>query len=314
MLTIATLTFLSALACDPGTQPLPTPELAREPGLVEAEAAEPTDAPPTVAPTTVAPTTVAPPTVAPTTVAPPTDAPPTDAPPTDAPPTDAPPTDAPPTVAQPTDAPPTVAQPNDAPPTDAPPTVAPPTDAAATVPAAPPPGTAVPPTLSPWIPRLLAEVHAGSAVAFGGLQGLVAGGGARLLVGPRNLDVALGIAVDFDGQSAFVGAGNWSMASTRMRLETHVGLGELSLFDARLGVTLGSGARFAQHTASFTGVRRTVVVTGVTTRAALEAFMPAGPGRFGVTLPLDVTFDLAAPVRDFTPVAVGVLLGYRLEL
>ena len=299
MLTIATLTFLSALACDPGTQPLPTPELAREPGLVEAEAAEPTDAPPTVAPTTVAPTTVAPPTVAPTTVAPPTDAPPTDAPPT---------------VAQPTDAPPTVAPPTDAPPTDAPPTVAPPTDAAATVPAAPPPGTAVPPTLSPWIPRLLAEVHAGSAVAFGGLQGLVAGGGARLLVGPRNLDVALGIAVDFDGQSAFVGAGNWSMASTRMRLETHVGLGELSWFDARLGVTLGSGARFAQHTASFTGVRRTVVVTGVTTRAALEAFMPAGPGRFGVTLPLDVTFDLAAPVRDFTPVAVGVLLGYRLEL
>lgn len=179
----------------------------------------------------------------------------------------------------------------------------------------PPPAPPPAPPARPF-PRVLAELHAGTSMAFGGLQDFVPGGGARLLVGPRNLDAALGFALDFDGQSAFVGAGggHWDVASTRLRMDGHLGLGDLAVLDARFGLTVGAGARFAEHHASLTGVRRTVVVIGVTARAAPEVSVPAGPGRFVVMLPLDVTFDMPARVRGFTPVAAGVFLGYRLEL
>lgn len=171
-------------------------------------------------------------------------------------------------------------------------------------------------------PRLLAEVRAGSSVVIGGLQLFVPGGGARAMIGPRNLDAALGFALDFDGQSTFVDvpgisgerSGSWQMSSTKVRMEGHLGIGDLALFEARLGLTVGAGARFAWHTASLPGVQRTVFVVGATGRLAPEVAFPAGPGSFLISIPLDGTLDLSPAVTGFAPVAAGVFLGYRLDL
>lgn len=178
--------------------------------------------------------------------------------------------------------------------------------------------------IPPWLPRLLAEVHAGTSLVFGGLQTFVPSGGARVLLGPRDLDAALGFAVDFDGQSTFVDvttpdgasdtSGSWTTTSTRVRLEGHLGIGDLAAFEARLGLTVGAGARFAWHTAALPGVQRELFVVGATARVAPEASFPAGPGRFAIALPLDGTIDVSPDVQGFAPVAVGVFLGYRLDL
>lgn len=128
------------------------------------------------------------------------------------------------------------------------------------------------------------------------------------------MDAAVGIALDFDGQGAFAGGGRWDATTTRLRVEALLGVADAGMFDARMAVTVGAGARFTAHDAHVPGAERSVVVVGATARVAPELAIPAGPGRFAVSLPLDVGVDMPGPVSGFAPLAAGISLGYRLEL
>ena len=188
----------------------------------------------------------------------------------------------------------------------------------APVPAASPAVTAVTPTpkvdAAPPYPKIAFEVRAGGSAIANGLQTLVPAGGVRLLVGPRSIDAMLGFAVDFDGQTSFLQQGQWNAATTRLRLEGTLGLGWVGFFDAGLDVAGGAGLRFTWHSAHGRGVSKDVLAIGGTARVAPELSFEAGPGRFTIAAPVDVGADLSPDVANFAPFAVGLSLGYRLEI
>lgn len=170
----------------------------------------------------------------------------------------------------------------------------------------------------PVLPKLYAEVHAGGSLLANGLQSLVPAGGFRLLVGPHALDAAIGFAVDFDGQGAFLdpahGGGRWDAATTRVRVEGMFGIGYVGLVSGDVHVSVGAGARFTQHSVHAKGNDVSLLTLGGTARVSPEAAFPAGPGVFTIAVPVDVGADLSPVVHNFAPVAAGMLLGYRLEL
>jgi hypothetical protein len=128
------------------------------------------------------------------------------------------------------------------------------------------------------------------------------------------MNAALGFAVDFDGQSTVVANGIWNAASTRVRLEGLFGAESLGLLGNPVDIAAGAGLRITWHTARGRGFNKNIVVIGGTARVAPETSFEAGPGKFAISLPVDVGADLSPDVHNFAPFAVGLALGYRLEL
>ena len=93
-----------------------------------------------------------------------------------------------------------------------------------------------------------------------------------------------------------------------------MGVGWLGFFDSSFDVAAGAGLRFTWHTARGRGFEKQLVVVGGTLRLAPESSFEAGPGKFAIALPIDVGADLSPDVHNFAPFAVGLTLGYRLEL
>lgn len=164
------------------------------------------------------------------------------------------------------------------------------------------------------MPRFSVELRAGGSAVVGGLQPLVPAAGVRVLVGPRKLDAGLGLAADVDVQGGEQKGGRWDATVARARVEGKFGIVPLPLLDVKLAVAVGVGGRFAWHHAAAPGAVRSVFVFGGTARIGPELSLGAGPGRLAVELPVDVSFDAPGAVRNFAPVAGGLLVGYRLEL
>jgi hypothetical protein len=166
----------------------------------------------------------------------------------------------------------------------------------------------------PPYPRIAAEIRAGAAVVANGLTNPVAGGGIRVLIGPRAMNAALGFAVDADGQETTVANGTWNAATVRVRLEGLFGAEWLGVLGNPVDVAAGLGVRIVEHTVVGTGFKKTLLVLGGTARLAPETSFEAGPGKFAIAMPVDVSADLSPDVHNFAPFAVGLALGYRLEL